>query len=97
MTTVAITELKASLSEYVDRVRAGEEVLVTDRGTPVAKLVPLTPQADAEAGVASLIRAGLARPPAKPLPKDFFAGNRDVEDPEGRVLKGLLDERESGW
>jgi antitoxin (DNA-binding transcriptional repressor) of toxin-antitoxin stability system len=40
MKTVGIRELKNSLSEYLRRVRAGESVLVTDRGEVVAELAP---------------------------------------------------------
>ena len=36
---VAISTLRAHLSEWVDRARAGEEILVTDRGVPVARLI----------------------------------------------------------
>jgi prevent-host-death family protein len=43
MTKVGIKELKAKLSEYVERARSGEMVVVTDRGEPVAELVPLSP------------------------------------------------------
>ena len=58
---VGLRALKANLSGLVARVRAGEELVVTDRGVPVARLVPI--------GVAdpleSLIAAGLAeRSPA---------------------------------
>jgi prevent-host-death family protein len=42
--TVGIKELKTRLSEYVDRTREGERFLVTDRGEPVAELVPLSPE-----------------------------------------------------
>ena len=41
MTTAGVAELKARLSEYLARVRAGSEVLVTERGRPVAKIVPV--------------------------------------------------------
>jgi antitoxin (DNA-binding transcriptional repressor) of toxin-antitoxin stability system len=37
---VGLRELKNRLSEYVRQVRAGEEVLVTDRGAVVAELGP---------------------------------------------------------
>jgi prevent-host-death family protein len=40
MKTVGVRELKNSLSEYLRRVRAGESVLVTDRGEVVAELAP---------------------------------------------------------
>ncbi|MEA2601772.1 MAG: hypothetical protein QOF89_2764 [Acidobacteriota bacterium] len=44
LATVGIKELKTRLSEYVDRTREGERFLVTDRGEPVAELIPLTPE-----------------------------------------------------
>jgi prevent-host-death family protein len=40
MKKTGIAELKAHLSEYLRAVRGGEEVLVLDRDTPVAKLIP---------------------------------------------------------
>ena len=36
---VAISTLRAELSRWIELVRAGEEVVVTDRGTPVARLL----------------------------------------------------------
>ena len=38
---VAISALRAELSSWIERVRTGEEVVVTDRGTPVARLLPV--------------------------------------------------------
>lgn len=40
-TTASIVDVKARLSEYVRRVKAGHEVVVTERGVPVARLVGL--------------------------------------------------------
>lgn len=40
MKEVKISELKAKLSGYLATVRRGESVLVTDRRTPIALLVP---------------------------------------------------------
>ena len=40
MKTVGVRELKNRLSEYLRHVRAGEGVLVTDRGEVVAELIP---------------------------------------------------------
>jgi prevent-host-death family protein len=40
MKTMGIRELKNRLSEVVRAVKAGEHILVTDRGTVVAELVP---------------------------------------------------------
>jgi prevent-host-death family protein len=36
---VAVTELRAHLSEWLERARAGDEVVITDRGAPVARLL----------------------------------------------------------
>ena len=39
MPTAAVSDLKARLSEYLKRVKAGPEILITDRGKPVARQV----------------------------------------------------------
>jgi prevent-host-death family protein len=36
---VAVSELRAHLSDWLARARSGGEVLITDRGVPVARLV----------------------------------------------------------
>jgi prevent-host-death family protein len=36
---VAVTELRAHLSAWLARASAGDEVVITDRGTPVARLL----------------------------------------------------------
>ncbi len=89
-----VSELKASLSKYLAKVKAGEEVVVTERGKPVAKLVPM-PQEE-EGGmerVKELVRRGVLSLPEAELPKDFC--ERPLpEDPGDAVLKALLEERE---
>ena len=40
MKTAKIAELKANLSAYLSEVRKGEVVVVCDRATPIARLVP---------------------------------------------------------
>ena len=66
---MGIRELRADLSRWVQRVRSGENVVVTDRGKPVARLVPV----DGERKIDQLIREGVVIPaPRKwrgPLPK----------------------------
>ena len=37
---VSVRELKARLSEYLRRLRPGEEITVTSHGKPVARLLP---------------------------------------------------------
>lgn len=40
MTRVGMHEAKTQLSKLVERVEAGEEVVITRRGQPAARLVP---------------------------------------------------------
>jgi prevent-host-death family protein len=97
MTTVAKSDLQRDLGEYLDRVRAGEEVVVTDAGTPVARLVPLAPTHGHQARIQEMIQAGQIRPPLKPLTKEFLDSLPVIKDPDGAALKALLEERETGW
>ena len=64
MKAVGLRELKNRLSEFIRDVRAGETVLVTDRGEVVAELGPPGRSASSEfsAGLQTLIRRGLASP-----------------------------------
>jgi prevent-host-death family protein len=96
MKTVAkVSELKARLSRYLDRVKAGQEVVITDRGTPVAKLVPIpAAEGDDERRLEEMERRGLIRRGAGRLPVDFWDWPRP-EDPDGLVLKALLEDRET--
>ena len=38
---VGVRELRDNLSRYLERVRAGEEVVVTDRGHAIARVLPI--------------------------------------------------------
>lgn len=77
---VGIRELKNGLSKYIDRVRAGEEVIVTDRGRPVARLSSVDASEDR---LADLVAAGLVRPPAnreRHVPKRRIKAKAPVSD-----------------
>lgn len=94
-TTTSISDLKARLSAFLDLVRQGEEVLVTDRGRPIARLAPVTGDPAAEGRREQLLRTGRMIAPRTPLPPDFLLRHRPA-DAAGRSLAALLDERESG-
>lgn len=97
MKTVSVSKLKASLSEYLAKVKAGEEVLVTERGRAVAKLVPVPAREGLPEQLLDLERRGIVKIYGTGrIPKSFFARPKP-EDPEGLVLKALLEEREEGW
>jgi prevent-host-death family protein len=92
MIVTTIATLKASLSELLAGVKAGEEVVVTDRGRPVARIVPYSPGGDE---LDDLVRKGQVRRSKGPLPADFWAQPRAIDD-EGSLLRALLEEREAG-
>src|SRR3989442_15914001 len=97
MKTAAVSKLKASLSEYLARVKAGEEVIVTERGKPIAKIVPFGgSQAEIPAHLLEKARAGLIRLGSGKLPKGFWKMPRPAV-PGGAGGKDVLEERESGW
>jgi len=91
MVVTNIATLKASLSEFLAGVKAGEEVIVTDRGRPVARIVPYDPGG---AELDDQVRARQVRRPRHPLPADFWTRPRPA-DSEGRLLQALLEEREA--
>ena len=41
MGTVGVTELKNRLTRYLRRTKQGEEIVVTERGKPIALLMPI--------------------------------------------------------
>ena len=96
MKTTSVSELKATLSEQLARVKAGEEVVVTVRGRPIAKIVPLSwKPMGLSAHMSELARNGLIRFGAGKFSKDIWKLPRPI-DKRGQGLKALLDEREQG-
>ena len=57
---VGVRELKNNLSRYLERVGDGVEVIVTDRGQPIARLSGIDP---ATSKLAALVAAGLVQQP----------------------------------
>ncbi len=46
MVSVGVRRLKANLSRYLRHAQAGAQIQVTERGRPIAAIVPLTPASD---------------------------------------------------
>jgi len=55
--SVGVRELKSRLSEYLRRGRAGQTIVITDRGQPVGRIVPAGQPL--EARLQAMIQAGL--------------------------------------
>jgi prevent-host-death family protein len=72
MKTVKIGALKNELSAYLRYVKQGEEVIVCDRDTPVARIVPIHASSVGEEATRRIPRKGI-RPPIDPTPMDWDA------------------------
>lgn len=95
MLIAAVSRLKASLSGYLRQVKAGHEVTVTERGKPIAKLVPVQASASLPHRLRAMEHEGLLSLGTGKLPKGFWSLPRP-KDPKGLVLKAVLEEREMG-
>jgi prevent-host-death family protein len=96
MTTAGIADLKARLSGYLDQVKGGNEVLVTDRGVPVARLVPVEPKDKRSGRDEELIRADLLIPGRGRLPVSMRRPPKGDPKTGAEVLAALLAERGEG-
>jgi prevent-host-death family protein len=65
-TTVGSRELKNRLGEYLRRVKAGETILITERGKPVGQIVPI--QDDLPTRLNKLVEAGVVEWNGQPVP-----------------------------
>ncbi len=62
---VGVRELRQNLSVYLDRVKDGETLDVTEHGHPVAQLRPIAPQV--MSALQRMVADGMARPPIRDL------------------------------
>jgi prevent-host-death family protein len=77
---VGVRELRDHLSRYLDRVKSGTEVVVTEHGVPIAYLVP-RPRSSK---LAEMIATGRARAPLTyrrdlPEPVDYAGSDQDLD------------------
>lgn len=92
--TANVAQMKAKLSEYLRQVKSGGEVVITERGIPVARLVPLDPDESRATREERLIRAGVLRPARGPRKKLGLPKSRP--EAGAAVLEALLSERNEG-
>jgi prevent-host-death family protein len=55
--TIGIREFKAQLSRYLQRVKRGESLIITERGKPIGRIVPTG--RDIQSQVQGMVAAGL--------------------------------------
>ena len=73
--TVSVDEAQDKLQDLVARALAGDEVIITERGTPVARLVPVVAHSKRKR-VAGLNRGSISTSEDfdEPLPDEFWLG-----------------------
>ena len=69
---VAVTELRAHLGRWIDAAREGNDIVITDRGTPVARIVAL----DSTPVIDRLTAQGVISRPTRSTRPVAGAGNR---------------------
>jgi len=88
MSTVGVKQLKNRLTQYLRHTKQGEEVIVTERGTPIALIQPIKNADKAASLEARLARAAargaVALPTQKPLKRVRFV--RVSGKPISRVI-----------
>ena len=95
MTRATVTEAKNRLSALLAKVRAGETVIIVDRGVPVARLEPIPQRpGDDEGRLERLERAGILRRGNGQPPLDLI---REPPPPaRASVVEAVLEERRTG-
>jgi len=89
MITAGIREVKNNLSRYLTQVKAGEEVVITDRGLPVARIVK---ENQRNKGIRNallpLIRNGVITLPGRRINK----GNLETVKSHGKLISEMVIE-----
>lgn len=96
MKSAGIAQLKAHLSEYLDQVKAGHEILITERGLPVARLAPLEDADKYDARELRLARKGLLRLGRGRFRKELLTVPKGDPAIGASVLAALIEERREG-
>jgi len=91
-----VEELRAALRRYLAQVQAGEQVVVTDQGREIARLVPSTGPNLQALDFGAMVATGLLIPPEEQPSPDFWSLPR-MPDPENLLLNALLADREERW
>jgi prevent-host-death family protein len=99
-TSASIAQVKARLSDYLRRVKRGDDVIITERGAPIARITALEVAERRATRRERLARLGVVRPgrgrPRKALltpPRAEGIEAGDASLPGAALLDALLDNR----
>jgi len=92
--TATVVELKARLSEHLRLVKAGHEVVITERNVPVARLVPLDDNERRSTRRLRLTRAGTLKPGSGKM-ADLLKHPPTPRSVPALTVDAVLEERDS--
>ena len=95
MNSVGLAVLKERLSAYLKKVKSGQEILITERGKPIAKLVPLESASNSSKRRERLAEQGLLCL-GKGKVRSLLRSPPEGEAVGESILAALLSERDEG-
>src|SRR5574341_1862989 len=99
MKSVNVADLKDNLNSYLHRVIEGEEILIRNRNMPVAKIIPLRYEEDADSEEVSLAAEGKLRLAEKKMSREFWKRFWSLPAPEVSfkdAVEAVLADRKKG-
>jgi prevent-host-death family protein len=97
MTTASISEAKNQLSALLKLVQAGQSILITDRGVPVARLEPVRLGAGVPPRMIALAQQGLVRLPEREPDASWLDLPRPALTAGPSASEIVIQERQEGW
>jgi len=89
MKTVNVAELKDRLSYYLNEVKAGQEIVIRDRNTPIARVIPIHRDANVDDEILALAAEGKVRLAETTLDESFW--NLPAPRVSPKALKNALE------
>jgi prevent-host-death family protein len=88
---MGLREANQNFSKAIKAVKAGQEVVLTERGKPIATIKPLKMMQNSDAVVQRLEAAGLLRPAQKTSPVPAWSPRPLKGNPLSRTLREERD------
>jgi len=96
MSAESISSARNNLSALIKRVQAGESVVITDHGVPVARLEPVRLGAGVPPRMIALAQQGLVRLPNREPDASWLDLPRPTPTPGPSLSSLVIEERRSG-
>lgn len=93
MQSTTVTNFKSLISAYMRQVKDGEEVLITERGQAVARILPVNGVASLPGHLLEMEKRGQLKRAQTSLPDNFWDLPRPM-DPHAKLRAAVSQERE---